>query len=132
MNVIEKLQALKKQISTEGKAPSKHVHFHGQAWGGANCMVISNDLITQNIYKDFDGEILSTVYAKDIGDLYNSIKNLLDGPSGYNYLTKLELWGEITLAGSNFIDETHSCNLTDLKLIIINKAIEIVEKWNTN
>ena len=132
MNAVKKLQTLKQQISTEGNVPCKNTEFQGQAWGGANCMVISNDLTTKNTYKDFDGEILSTVYAKEIGDLYNSIKNLLDESSGYNYLTKLELWGEITHAGNNFIDETHSCNLTDLKLIIIKKAIEIVKKWNAN
>jgi len=132
MNAVERLQALNQQISAEGDAPRKHMDFNGQAWGGANCMVISNDLKTQNIYKDFDGEILSTIYAKEISNLYNSIKNVLDEYSGYNYMTKLELWGEITIAGRNFIDKTPSYNLTDLKLIIIKQAIEIVKKWQTN
>jgi hypothetical protein len=128
MNAIEKIQILKEKINNEERA-SKPIKFIGQAWGGANCMVISNDRETQQYFEHFKGEILSTVYAKEIGNLYNSIKDLLDESSGYNHLTKLELWGELTIAGKDFINSTPNYDLRSLELKIINEAIEIIKKW---
>jgi hypothetical protein len=129
MNTIEKLQVLKQQISAESNLPSKNYELEGQTWGGANCMVISNDRETQQYFKNFKGEILSTTYAKEVGNLYNSIKVLLDEPSGYDYLSKLELWGELTIAGREFIESTPEYDLKRLKLKIVDKAIEIVKTW---
>ena len=128
MNAIEKIQILKEKIEKEERA-SKPINFIGQAWGGANCMVISNDRETQQYFKDFKGDILSTTYAKEIGNLYNSIKVLLDESSGYDYLSKLELWGELTITGREFIESTPEYDLKRLKLKIIDKAIEIVKTW---
>jgi hypothetical protein len=128
MNAIEKIQILKEKIENEERA-SKPINFIGQAWGGANCMVISNDRETQQYFKDFKGEILSTTYAKEVGNLYNSIKVLLDESSGYDYLSKLELWGELTITGREFIESTPEYDLKRLKLKIIDKAIEIVKTW---
>ena len=128
MNAIEKIQILKEKINNEERA-SKPIKFIGQAWGGANCMVISNDRETQQSFRHFNGEILSTVYAKEIGNLYNSIKDLLDESSGYDHLTKLELWGELTIAGKDFINSTPNYDLRSLELKIINEAIEIIKKW---
>ena len=128
MNAIEKIQILKEKIDNEERA-SKPIKFIGQAWGGANCMVISNDRETQQYFKDFKGEILSTTYAKEVGNLYNSIKVLLDESSGYDYLSKLELWGELTITGREFIESTPEYDLKRLKLKIIDKAIEIVKTW---
>jgi hypothetical protein len=128
MNAIEKIQILKEKIENEERA-SKPINFIGQAWGGANCMVVSNDRETQQYFKDFKGEILSTTYAKEVGNLYNSIKVLLDESSGYDYLSKLELWGELTITGREFIESTPEYDLKRLKLKIIDKAIEIVKTW---
>lgn len=128
MNAIEKIQILKEKIENEERA-SKPINFIGQAWGGANCMVISNDCETQQYFKDFKGEILSTTYAKEVGNLYNSIKVLLDESSGYDYLSKLELWGELTITGREFIESTPEYDLNRLKFKIIDKAIEIVKTW---
>lgn len=128
MNAIEKIRILKEKIDNEERAP-KPIKFIGQAWGGANCMVISNDRETQQYFKNFKGEILSTTYAKEVGNLYNSIKVLLDEPSGYDYLSKLELWGELTIAGREFIKSTPEYDLKTLKLKIVDKAIEIVKTW---
>ena len=128
MNAIEKIRILKEKIDNEERA-SKPIKFIGQAWGGANCMVISNDRETQQYFKNFEGEILSTTYAKEMGNLYNSIKVLLDESSGYDYLSKLELWGELTIAGREFIESTPEYDLKTLKLKIVNKAIEIVKTW---
>ena len=129
MNAIEKIQILKEKIDNEERA-SKPIKFIGQAWGGANCMVISNDRETQKYFKDFKGEILSTTYAKEVGNLYNSIKVLLDESSGYDYLSKLELWGELTITGREFIESTPEYDLKRLKLKIIDKANEIVKTWH--
>jgi hypothetical protein len=128
MNAVHKLEAFKEKIVAEKRTfyPAK---FVGQAWGGANCMVISSDLETQNFFKHFKGEILSTTYPREIGNLYNSIKDLLDESSGYDHLTKLELWGEITIAGRDFIESTPNYDLTSLKLNIINKAIDVIKRW---
>ena len=128
MNAVQKLEAFKEKIVAEKRAFNP-VKFVGQAWGGANCMVISNDPETQQFFKNFKGEILSTTYPKEIGDLYNSIKDLLDESSGYDHLTKLELWGEITIAGRDFIESTPDYDLKNLKLKIINKAIDVIKKW---
>lgn len=128
MNALQKLQAFKEKIDDEVRL-SKPIEFIGQAWGGANCMVISNDRETQQSFRHFNGEILSTVYAKEIGNLYNSIKDLLDESSGYDHLTKLELWGELTIAGKDFINSTPNYDLRSLELKIINEAIEIIKKW---
>jgi hypothetical protein len=128
MNAIEKIQILKEKIDNEERV-SKPIKFIGQAWGGANCMVISNDRETQQYFKDFKGEILSTTYAKEVGNLYNSIKVLLDESSGYDYLSKLELWGELTITAREFIESTPEYDLKRLKLKIIDKAIEIVKTW---
>lgn len=131
MNAIEKIQILKEKINNEERA-SKPIKFIGQAWGGANCMVISNDYETQQSFRHFKGEILSTAYAKEIGNLFDSIKSLLDESSGYDYLTKLELWGELTMAGKNFVNSNCNYELKDLKLKILDRAIEIVSQWNNN
>jgi hypothetical protein len=128
MNAIEKIQILKEKIDNEERV-SRPIKFIGQAWGGANCMVTSNDRETQQYFKDFKGEILSTTYAKEVGNLYNSIKVLLDESSGYDYLSKLELWGELTITGREFIESTPEYDLKRLKLKIIDKAIEIVKTW---
>lgn len=129
MNTVEKLQALKQQISAEKNLPSKNSEFQGQSWGGANCMVISNDSQTQQAFNHFNGEILLTAYAKEIGNLFNSIKDLLDESSGYDHLSKLELWGELAIAGREFIESTPEYDLKTLKLKIVDKAIEIVKTW---
>lgn len=131
MNAIEKIQILKEKINNEERV-SKPIKFIGQAWGGANCMVISNDYETQQSFRHFKGEILSTAYAKEIGNLFDSIKILLDESSGYDYLTKLELWGELTMAGKNFVSSNCNYELKDLKLKILHRAIEIVSQWNNN
>ncbi len=128
MNAVQKLEAFKEKMDAEKRAFNP-VKFVGQAWGGANCMVISNDPETQQFFKHFKGEILPTTYPKEIGDLYNSIKDLLDESSGYDHLTKLELWGEITIAGRDFIESTPDYDLKNLKLKIINKAIDVIKKW---
>lgn len=128
MNALQKLQALKEKNEDEVRL-SKPMEFIGQAWGGANCMVISNDRETQQSFMHFNGEILSTVYAKEIGNLYDSIKDLLDASSGYDHLTKLELWGELTIAGRNLVSSNCDYDLKDLKFEILNRAIEIVKKW---
>jgi hypothetical protein len=128
MNALQKLYALKEEIDNEVRIP-KAIEFIGQAWGGANCVVISNDYETQQSFRHFKGEILSTSYAKEIGNLYNLIKSLLDESSGYDYLTKLELWGELTIVGRNFASSNSNYELKDLKLEILNRAIEIVKKW---
>jgi hypothetical protein len=128
MNALQKLQALKEKIDDEVRL-SKPIEFIGQAWGGANCMIISNDPETQQSFSHFKGEILSTIYAKEIGNLYESIKDLLDESSGYDHLTKLELWGELTIAGKDFINSTPNYDLRSLKLKIINETIEIIKKW---
>ena len=128
MNAIEKIRILKEKIDKEERA-SKPIKFIGQAWGGANCMVISGDRETQQYFKNFEGEILSTTYAKEVGNLYNSIKVLLDESSGYDYLSKLELWGELTIVGRELIESTPGYDLKTLKLKIVDKAIEIVKTW---
>jgi len=125
-NII-RLKALKKQLLNQELCLKVSLHYQGQGWGGADAMVISDDLETRAKFSHRLGKdsILCTRHAFAIGDLYRRLVKITSD----NYFTKLEMWSLATDAGQEASSLNPSISQTDLAVVIIDEVIRIHKLW---
>lgn len=102
-------------------------NYTGQSWGGAGCLVISDDLKTRQEYvhcEEMDA-ILSTRHSSAIGDLFYKLKEF----TAANYLTKFEMWGMATQAGAEAVHLDPTISKIDLAVVIIDQIISTHKIW---
>ena len=124
---IDQLIAFKYQLVNQEVVLKGDRHYTGQSWGGAGCLVISNDLKTRQEYvhcEEMDA-ILSTRHASAIGDLYYKLKEF----TAANYVTKFEMFGLATQAGAEAVHLDPIISQIDLAVVIVNRVISTHKVW---
>jgi hypothetical protein len=124
---IAQLSALKKKLRNQDQVLTGAPNYQGQGWGGADAMVISDDLETCAKFSHRVGEdsILCTRHAFAIGGLYRRLVKITSD----NYFTKLEMWSLATEAGQEASSLNPSISQTDLAVVIIDEVIRIHKLW---
>ncbi len=131
-NLIQKLKTLKSEKEIERQfLRNLNPLYKGQSWGGADAMVISADQETQDQYKHVTDAKLISRHTQAIGRLYRKIKNIVAKEECYDHLTKLELWGRITEAGSKSTKGKPTIPITEIVVVIVDEAIAVVQDWQT-
>ena len=124
---ISQLEALKKQLLNQELCLKVSQRYQGQGWGGADAMVISDDLKTlaKFSHRVRQDAILCTRHAFAIGDLYRKLVKI----TADNYFTKFEMWGLATDAGQQAVSLNPSISQIDLAVVIIDEVIRIHKLW---
>jgi hypothetical protein len=124
---ISLLKALKKQLLNQELCLKVSQRYQGQGWGGADAMVISDDLKTlaKFSHRVRQDAILCTRHAFAIGDLYRKLVKI----TADNYFTKFEMWGLATDAGQQAVSLNPSISQIDLAVVIIDEVIRIHKLW---
>ena len=132
MNGIDKLIKINDEFQAGVITLKSNPNFKGQSWGGAGVMILSTDEETRNQFshrQDKD-EILYSVYATEISDLFEIIKS--QTYVDINHLSKLYLWGRVTRRGVLATSENSNISLNDLVRLIIEEAIECFKQINNS
>lgn len=122
--VLSGLMRLKNQIRNRKVLLAREPEFKGQSWGGAGVMVISNDEYTKEQYSHFDGDIVVSEHAPQIGELFRRVRRIAATSSKYNYLSKLQFWGDLANAANSVKQEHGAARLEEICDKVIIKAIE--------
>ncbi len=124
---IVKLSALKRALLTQNLRLKCDPNYQGQSWGGADAMVISDDLKTRAKFLHRVGKdaILSTRNAFAVGDLYRKLVKITSD----NYFTKREMWSLATHAGQKAVSLNPSVSQVELAVVIIDEVINIHKLW---
>ena len=117
-----KYQLLNQEVVLKGDR-----NYTGQSWGGAGCLVISDDLKTrqEHVHCEELDAVLCTHHASAIGDLFYKLKEF----TAANYLTKFEMWGMATQAGAEAVHLDPMISQTDLAVVIVNQVISTHKVW---
>ena len=124
---IDQLISFKNQLLNQEVVLKGDSNYTGQSWGGAGCLVISDDLKTRQEYvhcEEMDA-ILSTRHSSAIGDLFYKLKEF----TAANYLTKFEMWGMATQAGAEAVHLDPTISKIDLAVVIIDQIISTHKIW---
>ena len=124
--VVTGLMRLKNQIKNRKISLAGDPEFKGQSWGGAGVMVISNDEETIKQYSHFHGDRVVSEHASQIGELFRRIRRITATSPKYNYLSKLQFWGDLAEAANSVKQENSSARLDEVCDKVIMKAIEFV------
>jgi len=114
-----------------------------QTWGGAGVIIrypnsIGQGLDARDERNDRDqswawnDEIFETPYAGAVARLYKDIREFAAAGSQYNYLSKHELWGEVTRAGKSRAEGTEVIDGEILLRHMWVIAKELISKWGGN
>lgn len=101
-----------------------------QSWGGADIMIINNSPQAIGEYKHFSGQILATSDYKELGNLYDLIRETVAQSITYNHITKYKIWGEITEV--LIACEKKNLSLKDKVIEALNKAIMNLKSLENN
>ena len=124
---IDQLIGFKNQLLNQEVVLKGDRHYTGQSWGGAGCLVISDDLKTRQEYvhcEEMDA-ILTTRHASAIGDLYSKFKKF----TAANYVTKFEMFGLATEAGATAVSLNPMISQLDLAVVILEEVISVHKVW---
>jgi hypothetical protein len=124
---IDRLISFKNQLLKHEVVLKGDSNYTGQSWGGAGCLVISDDLKTRQEYvhcEEMDA-ILCTGHASAIGDLYYKLKEF----TAANYLSKFEMWGMATQAGAEAVHLDPMISQIDLSVVILDQIISTHKVW---
>lgn len=124
--VVTGLIRLKNQIKNRKIPLASDPEFKGQSWGGAGVIVISNDVETIKQYSHFQGETVVSEHASQIGELFRRIRRITVISPKYNYLSKLQFWGDLAEAVNSVKQEQSAARLEEVCDKVIMKAIEFV------
>lgn len=124
---ICQLNSFKRKLLSQDVVLKADPTYSGQSWGGADAMVISDDLNTRKQFAHRDGQdvILCTSHAYAIGNLYMKLKKI----TAANYFSKLEMWGMATEAGDNAVQFNPSISQLDLAVVIVDEVICVHHHW---
>lgn len=124
--IINNLFMLKRNIKSRKISLTRDTEFRGQAWGGAGVMVISNDEETKKKYEHFQGNMVISNYAPQIGDLFRRVGRISATSPTYDYLSKRIFWESLAAAANSAKLENRSENIGQICDKVIQMAIEFV------
>lgn len=126
IKVVTNLISLKIQIKNRKIKLTSNLKFKGQSWGGAGVMVISTDEETINQFFHFEGEIIISEHATQIGELFQRIRRIIAISPKYNHLSKLEFWCNLVEAANSVKSENGATSLDKVCEKIILMAIDFM------
>ncbi len=124
--LIFRLARLNSHLRT-GKATLKQeVNFIGQSWGGAGVIVLSDDKDTIDQFSHFNGLIVVSSQAVQIGDLFRKIGRIAACSSNYDYITKREFWSRLASAVNSYKKSHRRQKFDELSGAVIWEAIDVL------
>lgn len=124
--IINKLLMLKRNIKSRKISLTRDTEFRGQAWGGAGVMVISNDEETKKKYEHFQGNMVISNYAPQIGDLFRRVGRISATSPTYDYISKRIFWESLAVAANSAGEANKTENLGRMCDRVIMVAIEFL------
>ena len=124
--IINKLMKLKSNIKYRKISLTRDLEFKGQSWGGAGVMVISNDEETKKKYEHFQGNMVISNYAPQIGDLFRRVGRISATSPTYDYISKRIFWESLAVAANSAGEANKTENLGRICDRVIMLAIEFL------
>ncbi len=124
--VINKLMKLKNNIKYRKISLTRDLEVKGQAWGGAGVMVISNDEETKKKYEHFQGNMVISNYAPQIGDLFRRVGRISATSPTYDYISKRIFWESLAVAANSAGEANKTENLGRICDRVIMLAVEFL------
>ena len=124
--IINKLMKLKSNIKYRKISLTRDLELKGQSWGGAGVMVISNDEETKKKYEHFQGNMVISNYAPQIGDLFRRVGRISATSPTYNYISKRIFWESVAVAANSAGEANKTENLGRICDRVIMLAIEFL------
>lgn len=132
--LVSKLEILRRSIRDSEIILRSDLDFRGRSWTGPGIIVISDDRATRDKYIGFVGEIFSTAFAPQVGDLLRRIHGIFKRYEVYHSFSNAELWSAISSTSNPQAKEQSTRSLKQCDKLLCNAINYIlsVSYWPEN
>lgn len=124
--IIFQLASLNSELLVRKSTLRQEVNFKGQSWGGAGVVVLTEDEETITQFAHFDGLIVISSQAIQIGDLFRKVGRIIAASSKYDHSTKREFWARLAHVVNAHKRSHHLLKLGEIRRAVIWQAIDFL------